>query len=206
MTIAALVGHFGAARPRYVTVNGQIIFDDVTPVTTGGFSHALHGVVTPVQKHTFHAGAEEAVDLADSDARWWDDSELIERHVAAMERAFPGFTYFPGEPDSVPVWVGEIDTGRGKFSLGIALRSDQGLPRIVVLSKMQLGVPAGRRWVRSPHLYDNGNLCVADVAEWDPVVHTAATATAWAAHWLAAYTEWRITRKWPVVGVEAVAA
>lgn len=207
MTIAALVGHFAATTPRYVTVNGQIIFDDVTPAIAGGYTHPVHGTVTPVQKHTFHGGSEEAVDSSTDESRWWDQPELIQRHIDAMAQAFPGFTYVPPDADTVPAWFGQIDTGRGKFPIGIALRSDQGLPRIALLSKIQLGASAGRRWVRSPHLYDNGNLCVADTTEWDPEKHTAATATAWAAHWLAAYTEWRITRKnWPVTGVEAVAA
>lgn len=207
MTIADLVGHFAATTPRYVTVNGQIIFNDVTPAASGGYTHPVHGTVTPVQKHTFHGGTEESVDAPDPEAPWWNQPELIQRHIDAMAYSFPGFTYLPPESDTVPVWVGEIDTGRGKFPIGIALRSDQGLPRIALLSKIQLGVFAGRRWVRAPHLYDNGNLCVADVTEWQPEEHTAATATAWAAHWLAAYTEWRITRKnWPVTGVVGVAA
>lgn len=206
MTIAALVGHFAATKPRYVTVNGQIVFDEITAGNTGGYMHPIHGPVTPVQKHTFHGGVEEAVEAADHEACWWTKPELIQRHIDEMAQAFPGFTYLSPEPDSVPTWIGQIDTGRGKFPIGIALRSDQGLPRIFLLSKIKLGASAGRRWVRSPHLYDNGNLCVADAAEWDSEIHTAATATAWAAHWLAAYTEWRITRKWPVTGVEAVAA
>ena len=44
---------------------------------------------------------------------------------------------------------------------------------------------------------------VADRSDWDPAVHTAATVTGWAAHWLAAFTEWRITRRWPVEGVQS---
>ena len=87
----------------------------------------------------------------------------------------------------------------------IMTRKDEGLPRIMVMGP-RLGVHAGRKWIPSPHLYLNGNLCVADQQDWDPHEHTVATATTRAAHWLAAYTEWRMTSRWPVEGVHAVAA
>jgi hypothetical protein len=42
---------------------------------------------------------------------------------------------------------------------------------------------------------------VADTSDWDPQVHTTATAIAWAAHWFAAYTGWRIAGgPWPTEG------
>ena len=50
------------------------------------------------------------------------------------------------------------------------------------------------------HLYLSGNLCVADTADWDPAKHTSVTAIAWAAHWYAAYTDWRIGGMWPTEG------
>lgn len=205
MTIAALLSHFGASTPRYVTVNGQIIFDDVVVQQNGDPLHAQHGPVTPVERHTFHGGAEGS-DEPVAGSPWWEKPELIARHITAMQKAFPSFAYVAPEAEALPAWIGTIDTGRGKFTIGIILREDQGLPRVVMLSKIQLGASAGRRWVPSPHLYDNGNLCVADAAEWAPERHTAATVTAWAAHWLAAYTEWRMARKWPVAGVASDAA
>jgi len=70
----------------------------------------------------------------------------------------------------------------------------------------KLGAFSSGRWVPSPHLYVSGNLCVADRSEWDPVGHDVATAVAWGAHWLAAYTEWRMSRHWPVDGAQADAA
>ncbi|CPT75881.1 Uncharacterised protein [Mycobacteroides abscessus] len=84
-------------------------------------------------------------------------------------------------------------------------RRDQGLPRVHVFNH-RLGANAGRKWQPSPHLFTSGSLCVADASDWDPEQHTAATVTAWAAHWLAAYTEWRMSRRWPVEGVRSVVA
>ena len=121
------------------------------------------------------------------------------------EDSFPDWVYVPPENGWGPCWGGIIDTGRGKFKVGILLRRDEGLPRVVVFDR-RLGAPAGHTWQRSPHLYDNDNLCVADLADWNPAEHTAATAAGWAAHWLAAYTEWRMSREWPVEGVHAVAS
>ena len=48
MTIAALLGHFGINVPRYVTMDGQIVFDGVTASAGGGFTSTTHGAVTPV--------------------------------------------------------------------------------------------------------------------------------------------------------------
>jgi hypothetical protein len=204
MTIAALLHHHGVQVPRFVTVNGRIVFDGVRS-TSSGFAHTTFGSVTPVANHTFHGGSEEPDDVSHSGRTWWDDDERIGRHVSAMERSFPGFVYLPPEDDGGPCWGGVIDTGRGNFKVMIMPRRDEGLPRAAVLD-LRLGVHAGRRWVPSPHLYLNGNLCVAGENDWDPAHHTVATVTAWAAHWLAAYTEWRITRRWPTEGVYTIAA
>ena len=56
------------------------------------------------------------------------------------------------------------------------------------------------------HLYLSGNLCVADISDWRPGEHTSATAIAWAAHWYAAYTDWRLGGPWPTDGYRADAA
>lgn len=204
MSMPALLSHFGINAARFVTNTGEIVFDGVTNAG-GGFAHAVHGAVTPVAKHTFHGGGEEPDDGHAGPVAWWDDKVQIDRHIEAMEKAFPFFLYVPPEDNCGPCWGGLIDTGRGKFQVGIFPRRDQGLPRIVVFDR-RLGMPAGRRWQPSPHLYVNGNLCVADRDEWDPDNHTVATAVAWAAHWLAAYTEWRMSRRWPIEGVRAVAS
>ena len=204
MSMPALLSHFGINAARYVTSTGEVVFDGVAKVGSG-FTHAVHGAVTPVAKHTFHGGDEEPDDGHDGPAAWWDDEDEINRHVEAMEKAFPAFTYLADDDGSGPFWGGVIDTGRGRFEIGIFPRLDQGLPRIVVFNR-RLGAQAGRHWRPAPHLYINGNLCVADRDDWDPAEHTVATATAWAAHWLAAYTEWRMSRRWPVEGVHAVAS
>ncbi len=201
MTIAALLRHHGVNVPRFVTVDGRVVFDDVT-AREGEYSHPTFGAVTPVANHTFHGGVEESDIDSGSQADWWADDDEISRHVDAMKRSFPNFTYLPPEKDTSPCWFGVIDTGRGSFKVAVILRRDRQLPRVAVLGRVRLGVSAGRRWQPSPHLYDNGNLCVADGSEWKSGEHTAATVTAWAAHWLTAYTEWRMTRQWPVEGVQ----
>lgn len=204
MSMPALLSHFGINTARFVTNTGEVVFDGVTKVG-GGFTHALHGAVTPVAKHTFHGSEEEPADGQDGPTAWWDDEDQINRHIRAMKKAFPNFVYVPAADDSGPIWGGIIDTGRGMFEIGIFPRLDQGLPRIVVFNR-NLGAPAGRRLQSPPHLYINGNLCVADRDDWDAAEHTVATAATWAAHWLAAYTEWRMSRRWPVEGVQAVAS
>lgn len=198
MSIAQLLSINGARRPRYITVAGRTVFDGVT-VTTAGHIHPEHGLVTPVARHTFHdgPGPEDT-----GTARWWESPEKLGRHVDDMARAFPGFELVPGTDTTPPAFVGDIDTGRGTFTVGVYLRRDQGLPVIAVLSGQRLGRNAGRWPLRSPHLYDSGHLCVADESNWDVRTHTAATATAWAAHWLAAFTEWRMTLKWPIDGYQ----
>jgi len=205
MSMPALLSHFGIDKARFVTTTGQVVFDGVRTHDTGGFTHVDYGTVTPVARHTFHGGTDEPSDSLHQ-AAWWDDEKAITRHVEAMECAFPGFIYLPADDDMAPCWVGVVDTGRGRFKIGILLRRDRGLPFVRLVDGPRLGVNAGRRWVPSPHLFLNGNLCIADQNDWNPDVHTAATAAGWAAHWLAAYTEWRITRRWPVEGVHAVAS
>ena len=201
MTMATLLSHFGLSAERYVTTSGQVVFGGVTKSAVG-LTHPAYGAVTPVSNHTFHGGDDPVDDGADD---WWTDDVKVVTHIVSMKQAFPQFQYLPGDDDTAPCWVGDIDTGRGAFTIGVFLRRDEGLPFVSVLSKQPLGRAAGKRFIRSPHLYDSGSLCIADQSDWDQNVHTAATATAWAAHWLAAFTEWRITLKWPVDGVHVVA-
>lgn len=195
MTISSLLRHHGVAIPRFVTVDGRIVFDGVTN-TTAGPVHETHGPVTPVTKHTFHGGVErEAATLT---APWWTDSDKIQRHETAMQTAFPQFVRTSTD-NTPPAWTGTLDTGRGQFRAKVQLRADEQLPSIRVLGT-RLGRSKRGLWHPAPHLYLNGNLCVADVTDWNPEAHTAATATGWAAHWLAAYTEWRMSDFWPVDG------
>jgi hypothetical protein len=204
MSIAALLRHHGVDVPRYVTVNGRVVFDDVHSTPTG-FTHSTFGSVMPVANHTFHGGDEAPDKVTNNQPAWWDDKARLQRHLSAMERAFPGFFYVTTDDGGGPCWGGNLNTGRGNFKVIIMTRRDEGLPRAAVIGP-KLGANAGRRWIPAPHLYLNGNLCVADESEWNPATHTVATVTAWTAHWLAAYTEWRMTRKWPVEGVQTVVA
>lgn len=200
MTIASLLSDFGIQVARYVTVNGTIVFDGVAR-TLDGYVHPTLGPATRVENHTFHGGLE-TTDAVTADA-WWDEASALQPHLDAMEFAFPHFRYLPASGEASPCWAGQIDTGRGAFVVGVALRRDRGLPSVRVLNGGKLGRNHRRSWRPAPHLYIGGNLCVADQTDWDPEVHTVATATAWAAHWLAAYTEWRMINRWPVEGVHA---
>lgn len=205
MSMPALLSHFGINTARYVTTDGQVVFDGVI-CSGSSCSHATLGRVTPVLGHTFHGGEGQSDEPMDQTEPWWDDPSEIARHVDAMQTCFPTFVYLPPDGGLEPRWIGVIDTGRGRFRIAIALRRDRGLPHVSIVRGPRLGVHSGRRWIPSPHLYLNGNLCVADRDDWDVRQHTAATVTAWAAHWLAAYTEWRFSRRWPVEGARSIAA
>ncbi|BCT76263.1 hypothetical protein SCMU_21050 [Sinomonas cyclohexanicum] len=199
MSIAALLSHHGVKAPRYVTIDGEIVFDGVTE-TASGPKHHSRGPVTRVPNHTFHGG-DNLTDDAGDGTPWWSDPKKLEKHVQAVELAFPNFRYTAPQGEISPSWTGEINTGRGRFMIQVSLRRDRGLPRVQLVSHQKLGRATGRRFERSPHLYLNGDLCVAETADWRRDEHTAATAIAWAAHWLACYTEWRFTMRWPVAGV-----
>lgn len=204
MTIAALLRHHGVNVPRWVSVDGRIVFDNVT-TTPASSTHPIHGTVTPVANHTFHGGEDPPADSGNEESPWWEDAHRLNRHRRAMEDSFPGWKYLEPTEGLGPSWGGTIDTGRGKFLVAIYTRRDEGLPMVMVLGP-KLGVNAGRRWIPAPHLYLSGSLCVAAAEDWDPKEHTVATVVAWAAHWLAAYTEWRMSRCWPVEGSQGIAA
>lgn len=203
MTIPALLSHFGIDAKRYVTSGGRVIFDGVT-ASRGVATHHTYGAVTPIVNHRFHGDEDEPVNERTPTA-WWTDPDKLARHDDAVKAAFPGFVRSSSE-EAPPAWGGVIDTGRGKFTIGVFTRWDEGLPSVSLINGPRLGVPEGRRWTPSPHLYLNGSLCVAERDDWQPGEHTVATVIAWAAHWLAAYTDWRISRRWPVEGVQIDAA
>jgi hypothetical protein len=119
--------------------------------------------------------------------------------MAAVAVALPNFRL--DDSDGAYTWHGIIDTGRGCFRIRVEGESERGMPMIVPIRPRALGRNEGQRGFRkSEHLYRNGNLCVADVVDWDPRAHTTATAIAWGAHWLAAYTDWRLGGPWPTEG------
>lgn len=196
MSITTLLRHVGVTVPRYVTVDGEIVLDS---------SQAGATVAAPmaVQPHRFHGGDDPAPPReAYADAWWNTDVEARAADEAAMRTHFPGFVQFGDEGDYA--YGGQINTGRGRFDVFVLPHVDHSLPTVIPLHK-SLGRHAGRRLIRPKHLYDNGNLCIAALSDWDPDRHTTATAVGWTAHWFAAYTEWRMTGQWPTEGVDAVA-
>lgn len=189
MTIADLLTHHGHKRPRWVDVDGRMVFG--TPAVS---SSAL-----AVKPHTFHGGDDpEEVEAATA---WWHDSAKLDAHLQAMGTHFPGFTYLAPEEGHTPSWTGTIDTGRGRFRIIAITRRDRGLPYVAILGP-KIGKNTRYGWTMPPHTYLSGRPCIASQDDWNGEEDTVATAVAWTAHWLAAYTEWRITNRWPVEGFQ----
>src|SRR5450759_1014768 len=190
MTLPSLLRHVGVHIPRGVTVDGRVLTGHAAVAAV-----AAH-TATAVVPHTFHGGDDPLAAPAPR-AAWWDNAAGREADKAAVHASFPGFVLDDNEGGYV--WHGAIDTGRGRFRIEVVGCRGNGLPHIVPVLPRALGRPEGRRGFRNAeHLYTSGNLCVADTSDWDPQVHTTATAIAWAAHWFAAYTGWRIAGgPWP---------
>lgn len=197
MTIASLLEHVGINVPRYVAVDGQILIDKAPTLTSKPAPMAL-------APHRFHGGEDPApVRIEYADAWWNTDSAARAADEEAMKTYFPNFVQIGDDGDYA--FVGEINTGRGRFKILVLPHIDRSLASIVPLNK-NLGRPSGRRLQRPPHLYDSGSLCIAAATDWSSENHTTATAVGWAAHWFAAFTEWRITGRWPTDGFGVVAA
>jgi hypothetical protein len=193
MTIPALLRRVSVTAPRYVTIDGQVVLDEVP--TRGGPLVAPAGF--PLQPHRFHGGAEPDV-LMPEGGRWWDDEDVWQADTDEMARWFPRF--FPVTEDGDNLYLGTIDTGRGTFTVALFLRPDRSLPRVVVLQPKNLGRPAGKAFIKPPHLYISGALCIANQDDWTSDYGTI-VAVAWTAHWLACYTEWRMNGGiWPSEG------
>lgn len=152
-------------------------------------------------RHKNHGGAgpSESQDLANP---WWERKpEQLALERAAMAEAFPNFLYEPAE--GVPAWCGTLDTGRGRFRVTVIQRADHSLPRVVPGSPNLFRRKEGWTYRRSPHVYLNGDLCVARRTDWNPRIHDTTIVVAWTAHWLAAFTEWQIAgREWPCEGTD----
>jgi hypothetical protein len=203
MTISALLSKLGSRTPIFVTVNGLIVGGADVAQDGNAYHHAAHGRVTPVAKHTFHDGDDPVPH--DAQDPWWEqEPQGVEAERTNMALAFPEFTEI--EKAGRSGWSGTIDTGRGKFLIEVLHRHDHGLPAIEVLRPRRLERSAGRRMIPAPHLYTSGKICVARTEDWDPTRHDAVTAIAWAAHWLAAYTQWRVALRWPTAGAQVEAA
>jgi hypothetical protein len=196
MTVATLLAHVGIDVPRYVTVDGKIVLNSSGPRAA---------VVSPmrIEPHRFHGGDDPAPPRNKYDKAWWStDLEARALDENSMRTHFPGFSLHSENGDYF--WSGKINTGRGMFAILVLPHVDHSLPSVVPSNK-NLGRPEGRRLRKPPHLYNSGALCVAAATDWDPSRHTTATAVGWAAHWFAAYTEWRMRGYWPTDGYGAVA-
>jgi hypothetical protein len=186
MTLPSLLRHVGVHVPRGVTIDGRIVLGDETGTA-----------VTPLTPHTFHGGTAPP----DAPVKPWWDADLDRRaaDILAVSRHFPGFRF--DDRGGRYRYDGTINTGRGRFGIAIVGNRTGGLPHVVPVTPRTLGRREGRRGVRrAEHLYTNGNLCVADTKEWNADDHNTVTAIAWAAHWLAAYTDWRLGGPWPTIG------
>lgn len=195
MTLPSLLRKVGISVPRYVTVDGQIVLES----EVAGYGSGL----TPLQPHRFHGGVapERAQELANA---WWNtNAAALERDKARMKSSFPEFTCL--SEDGHYAYFGEMNTGRGKFEVIVLPMGDQSLPLVSVMQPKRLGRQAGKLFVKPPHLFTNGSLCIADRADWRPQYGTE-VAVAWTAHWLACYTEWRMNGGiWPTDGYGNVA-
>lgn len=203
MTLPALISKMSGRVPRFVTVDGQVVAGTSVVSTSNGYRDPEHGRVTPVTRHTNHGGKppdEHGL------PPWWErEPARVEAEIMAMASAFPGFEQVV--VGGAPAWRGVLNTGRGRFKITIVHRADHGLPHVLPSRPNLFRRSEAGRVRRSPHLYDNGNLCVAGQDDWDSDRHDATTVTGWAAHWLASFTEWRITgRGWPCSGVDLDAA
>ncbi|WIE57964.1 hypothetical protein DEI96_017700 [Curtobacterium sp. MCLR17_031] len=186
MTLLQALHALGYDSPRWVSPSGRVVFTD--PGDAG----------SSITKHSFHGGADVLEHPSTRD--WWTNGGELARDVEAMASAFPSFR-IATEADRPPVWEGTIDTGYGLFEIRIEHRFDHGLPRIIPIKPSRRGASRGGRFMRSPHLFDSGTLCVAEPSDWDPARDTSATVVAWAAHWHACYVMWFISGIWPSDGV-----
>lgn len=196
MSIAQLLRHVGIDVPRYVTVDGQVVFDPAV----AGLSQPAPLAMSP---HRFHGGVDPSPPRdALTDAWWKRDPDARAADVAAMARHFPGFQLIEEGGDYV--YGGRINTGRGAFRVLVLPHSDGSMPTIVPVHR-NLGRDIAGQHRKPPHLYLSGSLCVAAESNWNPVEHSTATVVGWAAHWFAAYTDWRLSARWPTDGYGQVA-
>ena len=204
MSLPTLLRHVGIHVPRGVTVDGRIVLGAPAP----------DSAVTPVAPHTFHGGPDpehppgprshDEPSRQDGSAWWNMFPAQFEADRAAVREAFPSFRL--NRDNSSYTWRGVVDTGRGRYCINVVGNRTGGMPFMRPLQPRRLGRQEGGRWRPSPHLYTSGGLCIADTTDWIPEQHTTATAIAWAAHWLAAYTDWRLGGPWPTDGYRPYAA
>ncbi|MGX1562881.1 hypothetical protein [Streptomyces sp. NPDC055506] len=193
MSIPTLLRHVGINAPRSVTVDGRIVLDG---------AHTVSQPITKMEPHRFHGGEDPSPVRSEFQSAWWNtDPAGRQSDVEAMRAAFPAFTLVDDEGDYF--YFGEINTGRGVFPVAVFPQVNKSLPS--VRTTRRLGRQEGKRWKKPPHLYTSDALCIAGASDWNPERHSTATAVAWAAHWFAAYTEWRMRGFWPTDGYGEVA-
>lgn len=185
MTIAAVLKHHGHHCARSILTNGRLRFDIKSVSSTS--------VSMPLKSHTFHGGSDH---VEGAPSGWWLEPGSMDVECEEMATYFPDFHLIEGTEDAPPAWYGTIHTSLGKYPVLISHRRDHSLPGVTPVNPVHRGRNVGRRFRRSPHLYDNGNLCVALESDWEAGSDTAATVVGWAAHWHAVYQEWFFTGKW----------
>jgi len=190
MTIQSILRHHGFNCARKVLPSGRLVFE-----TNSRASAPTARAGLAVTSHTFHGG-DQPTDPT-GDPAWWLMPGELDNDVDAMSTYFPDFKLVSGDEESPPVWYGQIATRLGPFWIAVAHRFDRTLPNVVPIQPASRGRRVGRRFWPAPHLYLNGNLCVAAMEDWEPQRDTVATVVAWAAHWHAFYVEWYFTGKWP---------
>lgn len=189
MTIETALRRLGHDVRREVLPNGRLRF-------IAGKTFPASGLA--LQPHRFHGG-DPIID--DGIVAHWSTGDDLARDRAAMALHFPSWAEhsIAGAPTS---WAGTIDTGNGRFRVRVTHRRDRELPRVQVVSaNLSKTHPRSRR--STPHLYTNGDLCVADRADWEAEEMTIADVVGWSAHWLACYVAWIASSKWPTDGYVA---
>lgn len=200
MTVESILRLHGQDCPRVVLPSGRVIL--------GPRSASYPGAMA-IAPHTFHGGAEPFADApsATEQGLWWSTEGATERDRSEMKAYFPSFQELPSAADLPPAWFGTIVTDLGaRFPILVQHREDHSLPVVIPMSPRRRGKNVGRRWIASPHLYLNGNLCVADVEDWDADRDSIATVVGWAAHWHTCYQAWLFTGRWPIHAFSGEAA
>lgn len=194
MSLPSLLRHVGAHIPRGVSVDGRVLAGQAAVAAVAA------GRAIRIAPHTNHGGVQGALGDATgptglhADAWWATDAVAQAADIAAVARAFPSFSHDGSRGGHR--FKGVLDTGRGRFRVAAIGDPDGGIPHLLPIQPRALGRHDGRGFHRPEHVYTNGNLCIAGDDDWHPDRHDTATAIAWAAHWYATYTDWRLGGPW----------
>lgn len=143
MGLISLMRMISTSKPRYVTIDGQVISGRDVQSFNGHTTHPRHGPVTHVPRHADHGGPDPAnvAPAFEGAAAWWTQwPERLARERQAMAVCFPGFQQIVRS--GRPGWTGTINTGYGRFRVEIVHRPDlRALPEARVMA----GAWSGRR-------------------------------------------------------------